>query len=41
VMPLSHFLIEFIASTHDPNRCFQWTQNKSGTWHTYSGWTCF
>lgn len=26
---------------HDPNRCFQYTQNKSGTWHTYTGWTCF
>ncbi len=29
------------ANGHDPNRCFQYTQNKSGTWHTYSGWKCF
>jgi len=29
------------SNSHDPNRCFQYTQNKSGTWHTYSGWKCF
>jgi len=29
------------ASSHDPNRCFQWTRNKQGTWTTYSGWKCF
>jgi len=29
------------AAAHDPDRCFQWTQNNNGTWHTYSGWNCF
>ena len=29
------------GNKHDPNRCFQYTQNKSGTWHTYTGWKCF
>jgi len=29
------------GNSHDPNRCFQWIQNKSGTWTTYSGWNCF
>jgi len=29
------------SNGHDPNRCFQYTQNKSGTWHTYTGWKCF
>jgi len=29
------------GSSHDPNHCFQWIQNKQGTWHTYSDWTCF
>jgi hypothetical protein len=29
------------GGAHDPNRCFQWTRNQQGTWHTYSGWKCF
>ena len=29
------------ASAHDPNRCYQWIRNQSGTWATYSGWNCF
>ncbi|HEY2427549.1 MAG TPA: hypothetical protein VGI06_01365, partial [Acidimicrobiales bacterium] len=29
------------GSAHDPNRCYQWIRNKSGTWTTYSGWNCF
>ena len=29
------------GNSHDPNRCFQFTQNKSGKWHTYTGWTCY
>jgi ABC-type branched-subunit amino acid transport system substrate-binding protein len=29
------------GSSHDPNRCFEWIRNQSGTWHTYSGWNCF
>jgi branched-chain amino acid transport system substrate-binding protein len=27
--------------SHDPNRCVEWIRNQQGTWHTYSGWTCF
>jgi ABC-type branched-subunit amino acid transport system substrate-binding protein len=27
--------------SHASNHCFQWIQNRSGTWHTYSGWNCF
>jgi branched-chain amino acid transport system substrate-binding protein len=29
------------GATHDPNHCVQWIRNQQGTWHTYSGWTCF
>jgi len=29
------------GNTHDPNRCFQWIHNVSGTWTTYSNWNCF
>jgi hypothetical protein len=29
------------GSSHDPNRCYQWIRNQSGTWATYSGWNCF
>jgi branched-chain amino acid transport system substrate-binding protein len=29
------------SSSHDPNKCFQWIQKRSGTWTTYSGWKCF
>lgn len=29
------------GSAHDPNRCYQWIRNQSGTWATYSGWNCF
>ena len=29
------------GASHDPNHCVQWIQNKQGTWHTYSDWTCF
>lgn len=27
--------------SHDPNRCYQWIRNQSGTWVTYSNWNCF
>jgi ABC-type branched-subunit amino acid transport system substrate-binding protein len=33
--------LSYAPGNHDPNRCFQYTQNKSGTWHTYTGWKCF
>ena len=29
------------GNSHDPNKCFQWIQKRSGTWTTYSGWNCF
>jgi branched-chain amino acid transport system substrate-binding protein len=29
------------GGSHDPNRCYQWIKNQSGTWATYSGWNCF
>ena len=33
--------LSYAGGRHDPNRCFQWTRNQRGTWHTNSGWTCF
>jgi ABC-type branched-subunit amino acid transport system substrate-binding protein len=29
------------GSSHDPNKCFEWIQKRSGTWTTYSSWNCF
>jgi hypothetical protein len=29
------------GASHDPNRCYQWIHNQSGTWATSSGWNCF
>ena len=29
------------GNSHDPNKCFQWIQKRSGTWTTHSGWNCF
>jgi ABC-type branched-subunit amino acid transport system substrate-binding protein len=36
-VPLSYHA----GNAHDPNRCYQWIRNQSGTWATYSGWNCF
>ena len=29
------------GNSHDPNKCFQWIQKRSGIWTTHSGWNCF
>jgi ABC-type branched-subunit amino acid transport system substrate-binding protein len=33
--------LSYAPGNHDPNRCFQYTQNKKGVWTTYTGWKCF
>jgi len=33
--------LSYSAGNHDPDKCFQWIQKRSGTWTTYSDWKCF
>ena len=33
--------LSYGAGYHDPDKCFQWIQKRSGTWTTYSDWKCF
>jgi branched-chain amino acid transport system substrate-binding protein len=33
--------LSYAPGNHDPDKCFEWIQKRSGTWTTYSDWKCF